>query len=106
MTSALLLALCFISGQWPGPVPPTVFQPRPGAEHVIDLVPASNPPDAGNDAASGQKRFVESFNHLTETMAEFAEQYNHRHTIDVKKLRALKKAWRDLEKSEPWFKAR
>jgi hypothetical protein len=107
MPSALLFALCFISGQWPGALPPSVFQPRPGVERVIDLVPPPNPVQAGrSDPAIEQKRFVDSFNRLNEALADFANEYNQNHAVDVKKIRAMKKAWRELKKNEPWFKVR
>src|ERR1051326_4744076 len=95
MTSALLFTLCLI-GQRPAYFPPTVVQPHSIAPRIVD--PRSLPnPDAGT-AALEQRRFEKSFNHLAETLIDFAEQYNHHRTIDVKKVRAIKKAWRDLEK--------
>ena len=107
MPTALLFALCFISGQWPGTLPPSVLQPRPGVERVIDLVSPPNPIQAGgSDAATEQKRFVDSFNRLNEALADFANQYNQNHAVDVKKIRAMKKAWRELEKNEPWSKGK
>jgi hypothetical protein len=76
-------------------------------ERVIDLVPPPNPVQAGRrDAATEQKRFVDSFNRLNETLVDFANQYNQNHTVDVKKVRAMKKAWRELEKNEPSFKGK
>lgn len=103
MTSALLMALCFVSGQWPGPLSPNILQPHPG---IVDLR-SENLAEAGRRAAAlEQKRFEENFNRLTLTLVGFADQYNHTHTIDVKKIRAVKKAWRDLEKSEAWFKGK
>ncbi len=107
MPSALLFALCFISGQWPGAGQHSVFQPRPGVERIIDLVSPPNPVQAGRgDAASEQQRFVGSFNRLNEALADFANQYNQNHAVDLKKIRAMKKAWRELERSEPWFKGK
>ncbi len=103
MTSALLFTLFFI-GQWPSPIPPAVFQPHVSAQRIVDLPSLPNP-EAGM-AVFEQRRFEKSFNHLTETLVDFAEQYNHHRTIDVKKVRAIKKAWHDLEKSEPWFKGK
>jgi len=83
MPSASLFAPCFVSGQWPGALPPSIFQPRPGVERVIDLVPPPNPVQAGRrDAATEQKRFVDSFNRLNETLVDFANQYNQNHTVD------------------------
>jgi len=74
-------------------------------ERIIDLVSPPNPVQAGRgDAASEQQRFVGSFNRLNEALADFANQYNQNHAVDLKKIRAMKKAWRELERSEPWFK--
>jgi hypothetical protein len=93
-------------GQWPGGLPPVVFQPHASAQRIIDL-PSTFPDEAARrSTALEQRRFEESFNRLTESIVEFAEQYNHHRTIDVKKVRAMKKAWHELEKSEPWFKGK
>ena len=104
MTSVLLFALCFI-GQRPDALPSAVFQPRTGEQRIVDLPSLPNPAEARRSpAALEQKGFEESFNRLGQALADFADQYNQHHTIDVKKVRAMKKAWRELEKSEPWFK--
>jgi hypothetical protein len=51
-----------------------------------------------------QRRFESSFNQLLERLLDFAAKYNTEHTVDVKKLQAVKKAWKNLEKSDPSFK--
>lgn len=53
------------------------------------------------EAVYEEQQFVNKFNHLLDTLREFADQYN-RHAVDVKKVKALKKAWRDLERSDGW----
>jgi hypothetical protein len=55
-------------------------------------------------ALYGQQRFESSFNQLLERLLDFAAKYNAEHTVDVKKLQAVKKAWKNLEKSDPSFK--
>lgn len=106
MTSAFLFALSFISGQWPGAIPPAIYQPHPTQQAIIDLPSMTATEAASRSAALEQRRFEQNFNRLTETIVDFAEQYNHSHSIDVKKVRAMKKAWHELEKSEPWFKGK
>lgn len=105
MTSAVLFTL-FLFGQWPGALPPAVFQPHASAQRIVDLPPTYSDEAAKRSAALEQRRFEQNFNRLTETLVDFAEQYNHSHAIDVKKVRAMKKAWHELEKSEPWFKGK
>jgi len=58
---------------------------------------------ATREAAYEQKQFVDKFNHLLDTLRDFADQYNH-NMLDVKKVKAVKKAWRDLEKTDAWFR--
>jgi hypothetical protein len=51
-----------------------------------------------------QQQFESSFNQLLERLLDFAAKYNTEHTVDVKKLQAVKKAWKNLERSDPSFK--
>ena len=55
------------------------------------------------EAKYEEQQFVNKFNNLLTTLHEFANEYNH-HVVDLKKLKALKKAWRDLEKTDAWFR--
>ena len=55
------------------------------------------------EAKYEEQQFVNKFNNLLTTLHEFANEYNH-HVADLKKLKALKKAWRDLEKTDAWFR--
>lgn len=50
-----------------------------------------------------EQQFVNKFNHLLDTLQEFANEYN-QHKLDLKKIKALKKAWHDLEKTDGWMK--
>ena len=56
------------------------------------------------EAAAEEEQFIERFNRFVRTIADFSSHYNTSHTIDLKKIKALKKAWRNLEKSNAWFK--
>ena len=38
------------------------------------------------------------------SLLEFADAYNNEHSMDVRKIKQIKKAWHDLEMNEPWFK--
>jgi len=58
---------------------------------------------ADRESAYEERQFVNKFNHLLDTLKEFADQYNH-HKVDLKKIKALKKAWRDLEKTDGWLR--
>jgi hypothetical protein len=96
--AALFIFLCF-QGLRGAPLPPPGSQP--GMAAVPSLAAAETDPRV---AAYQQSLFVKSYNRLLETLGDFAVRYNRDHAIDVKKLRALKKAWRDLEKSEAWLR--
>lgn len=54
--------------------------------------------------ASDDHEFVRRFNDLLEALRDFAATYNAGHVINVKKVKAVRKAWHELEKSD-WFKA-
>ena len=56
------------------------------------------------DAAEREQRFIEKFNQLVKKLSEFGSTYNESGVMDVKKVEAVKKAWRELEKTEPWFR--
>jgi hypothetical protein len=55
-------------------------------------------------AAFEEQQFVSRFNHLLRTLVEFSEHYNKDHSVNIKKIKAVKKAWHDLEKTDSWFK--
>jgi hypothetical protein len=56
------------------------------------------------DAAFEEHQFVSRFNRLIRALVEFSEHYNKDHSVNLKKIKAVKKAWRDLEKTDSWFK--
>ena len=50
-----------------------------------------------------EHQFSQRFNKLVFALQSFSDTYNSGHVIDVKRVKAIKKAWRELEKSD-WFK--
>jgi hypothetical protein len=43
------------------------------------------------------------FNDVSKALADFGETWNHSHRIDKRKSDRLRKAWRDLGKTDAWF---
>jgi hypothetical protein len=43
------------------------------------------------------------FNNMAKALADFGETWNQYHRIDQHKAQRLRKAWRDLERADPWF---
>ncbi len=58
------------------------------------------------EAALAELRFVDRFNHLVDTALDFSRNYNANHTVDLKRIKALRKAWYDLEKDSGFLKVR
>jgi hypothetical protein len=50
-----------------------------------------------------EHQFAQRFNRLVIALQSFSETYNSGHVIDVKRVKAIKKAWHELQKSD-WFK--
>ena len=73
------------------------------ATHMADSAPDQAAGKAAQEAAYEQQQFAKKFNDLLDRLREFAEQYNH-HVVDIKKVKALKKAWRELEKTDAWLR--
>ena len=57
------------------------------------------------EAVEEEHEFVRRFNNLFSALLNFASNYNTGHVIDAKRAKAVRKALRDLEKSE-WFNPR
>lgn len=78
-------------------------------ERALAVWQMQNPADSGmkqtatREAKYEEQQFVNKFNNLLNTIREFTDQYNH-HVVDLKKLKAMKKAWRDLERTDAWFR--
>ncbi len=60
---------------------------------------------ANRNAALQEKEFVDRFNELVLAMGQFSKKYKSGHVIDVKAVQSIKKAYRNLEKADPWFKS-
>jgi hypothetical protein len=103
MSFAVVCALCLLQAQVGGVDSPdrmeralVVWQ----MQHPADFAKKQS---ATREAQYEEQQFVNKFNNLLTTVREFVDQYNH-HVVDVKKLKAMKKAWRDLEKTDAWFR--
>ena len=103
MSFAVVCAICLLQAQFGGVNPPERLEHDVlewQTQHMADS--AANQP-VTREAKYEEQQFVNKFNNLLDTLRDFADQYNH-HVIDVKKLKALKKAWRDLENTDAWFR--
>ena len=60
-------------------------------------------PSPWDESCYEEQEFTQRFNELVFALQSFSETYNSGHVIDVKRVKAIKKAWRELEKSD-WFK--
>jgi hypothetical protein len=65
--------------------------------------PLSHDVSSWDESRYEEHQFAERFNKLVLALHGFSETYNSGHVIDVKRVKAIKKAWRELEKSD-WFK--
>lgn len=59
---------------------------------------------AWREATDDEREFTKRFNNLVRALREFSNTYNVGHVVNVKQAKAVRKALRDLEKSE-WFHA-
>ena len=55
-------------------------------------------------AAHQEQQFAGSMNRFVDKLRDFVQQYNKDRGINIKKIKALKKAWRDVEQAEPWLR--
>lgn len=60
--------------------------------------------EAKRQAALESYFFAQKFNKLVSQLKEFADDYN-TGAVDAKKVKAIKKAWADLQKADGWFKS-
>jgi hypothetical protein len=69
------------------------------------LMAATPTADSGRRMAAYQEQqFAGSMNRFVDKLRDFVQQYNKDRGINVKKIKALKKAWRDVERTEPWLR--
>jgi|KBSSwiStaDraftv2_1062776.scaffolds.fasta_scaffold4206489_1 hypothetical protein len=69
-----------------------------------EVAAALSDPHAKEYVAVHDEAFVEKFNALINKLMDFSDSYKTRNAIDVKKAEAVRKAWRELEKSEALFR--
>jgi len=58
---------------------------------------------AQREAALESYFFAQKFNKLVHQLKEFADDYN-TGAVNAKKVKAIQKAWEDLQKTDGWFK--
>ena len=66
-------------------------------------LPSTAEENAKQYAVIRDQQLVEKFNKLINTLMDFADGYKSGQAVDRKKAQAVRKAWLDLEKSEPVF---
>jgi hypothetical protein len=105
----VVLFLYLFQSNAPGILLPPVNPKSPGAvQRMPDFSSAgetSSFPSDGvkREADYEEHEFAKRFNALITALSDFASSYNAGHTMNVKKVKAIEKAWRKLEKSE-WFR--
>jgi len=106
-----ILPLCLLGGavQSGTPAPQGQFLDRqqPGTQSSALMLNADGA-DPLKDPLEAQREeeqdFARRFNVLMGAQREFSATYNSGQVIDVRKVRAVRKAWAELEKSG-WFRA-
>jgi hypothetical protein len=99
---------CVLVGAVQSPGAPPDMSRTPVQSSLVSVGPEEPPrlqPDEDSLArAYEEKEFARRINHLASALNDFSLTYNTGHVIDVKKVRAVRKAWVELEKSG-WFRA-
>ena len=102
---ALFLYLCQANDPGtlhsPSRRPPEMGQPGRNFWPVGETSSMSS--EAKREADYEEHEFAKRFNALISALSDFASSYNADHTMNVKKVKAVEKAWRKLEKSD-WFR--
>jgi len=106
MITSALFVLLSMQGGYGYPTARQIDEMQPSFRpHVPeDSALVTDSEDAHKQAAARARQFQYSFNHLLETLRSFADTYNADGAVNIKQVNAIKKAWRDLESSDPWFK--
>ena len=99
MSTAILLCIMFQGGAMP-----RMQRPQRDASAIVDfpVFAEESPADSAAYAAYKEREFIHRLDGLSRTLSAFSETYKGGQ-IDLKKVRALRKAMHDLEKSE-WFR--
>ena len=108
VATALMYSFCLAGTASPqSPTPQVESQLRRLASEIAKSRDETTPFDTDgalrNDATYEEHEFVQRINSLISALANFAASYHTGKVVDVKKAKAVRKALRDLEKSE-WFK--
>jgi hypothetical protein len=80
------------------------------AEREAMLRSAKGPDSVGAAAARRiaqaihEREFVNRFNRFMHALSDFAKAYDQQHSVDVKRLKVVKQALRDLEDNDEWFR--
>ena len=99
MSTAILLCIMFQAGAMP-----RVETSQRSASAIVDfpVFAEDSPADSSAYAAYKEREFIHRLDGLSRALSAFSETYRGGQ-IDLKKVKALQKAMRDLEKSE-WFR--
>ena len=103
MSFAVVFALCFLQTQNSASSPDRVERVIETWQVTHSAESAAADQAAKREAAYEEQQFVNKFNNLLNNLRDFVNQYNH-HVIDLKKVKAVKKAWSDLEKTDGWLR--
>src|SRR5262249_44261734 len=109
-TLFILLFLSFQSmPQNPGQQSEVERQRREAALHSVPDVASGESKDTPEamrkkGASMQDQLFVAKFNKLINTLMEFADDYKTRQSINVKKAKAVRAAWLELEETEALFR--
>jgi hypothetical protein len=101
--SATLFMCLFLAGSAEPQSPPTRHQWRYHKTASETSGPLINEEPFQNDAAYEEQQFVRRVDNLMNALVRFSSTYKTNHVIDMKKVKAVRKALREMEKSE-WFK--
>ena len=96
LTTAATLLACSFQSAWAAN--------SESSSGPLHLQPTNIEEEDRSEAVLKEHDFVRRFNNLFSALLDFASNYNG-HVIDAKRAKAVRKALRDLEKSE-WFNPR
>ena len=110
-TTYLFLCLLLIAGAAnpqsprPRPYPPIEQSPSPLEFESIEARMQTEPDDALRQQAKyEEEEFLKRLNSLLSALREFSSSYNGGHVINFKKVKEVRKALHELQKSA-WFKS-
>jgi hypothetical protein len=88
-----------------GPLHSQIRRPESGLAGSGEDTTPTELEEGRYEAVLEEHEFVRRFNNLFSALLNFASNYNTGHVIDAKRAKAVRKALRDLEKSQ-WFNPR